>query len=391
MVRGGKLEDLIGLLVREGGSDLHLKVGSPPVTRVQGLLTPVEEYGVLDPPDTEAFLAEILPKPLVEEFERVGEADFSYETEDGRFRVNAFRQRGAVSIAMRYIPFEIPAFETLGLPEVIRTLAFEERSIVLITGTTGSGKSTTLASMIDMVNHAIARHVVTIEDPIEFIHRDDKSIVNQREVGTDTASFGRALRRVLRQDPDVILIGEIRDAESAQMALSAAETGHLVLSTLHTVDATETINRLIDLFPTHERNQVRTMIAGTLKGIIGQRLIRTKDGNRTPACEVMVTTGRIRDFIMDPAQTGQIEQAISEGEYYGMQTFDQALLKLVEEDRVDYEEAIRISSRPQDFKLMVYALGREEDAGESGDQDGPGVVRRGARAGVDSRFRGNDE
>jgi twitching motility protein PilT len=358
MVRGGKLEDLIGLLVQEGGSDLHLKVGSPPVTRVQGLLTPVEEYGVLDPPDTEAFLTEIIPEPLVEEFERVGEADFSYETEDGRFRVNAFRQRGAVSIAMRYVPFEIPGFETLGLPEVIRTLAFEERGIVLITGTTGSGKSTTLASMIDMVNHAIAKHVVTIEDPIEFLHRDDKSIINQREVGTDTASFARALRRVLRQDPDVILIGEIRDAESAQMALSAAETGHLVLSTLHTLDATETINRLIDLFPPHERNQVRTMIAGTLKGIIGQRLIRTKSGERAAVCEVMVTTGRIRDFIMDPAQTGQIEQAISEGEYYGMQTFDQALLKLVEEDRVAYEEAIRISSRPQDFKLMVYALGQ---------------------------------
>jgi twitching motility protein PilT len=358
MVRGGRLEDLIGLLVREGGSDLHLKVGSPPVMRVQGLLTPVEEYGLLDLPDTEAFLEEIVPEPLVEEFERVGETDFSHETDDGRFRVNAFRQRGAVSIAMRYIPFEIPEFETLGLPEVIRTFAFEERGIVLITGTTGSGKSTTLASMIDIVNHAIARHVVTIEDPIEFIHSDDKSIINQREVGTDTVSFARALRRVLRQDPDIILIGEIRDAESAQMALSAAETGHLVLSTLHTVDATETINRLIDLFPLHERNQVRTMIAGTLKGIVGQRLIRTKDGNRTPACEVMVTTGRIRDFIMDPAQSGQIEQAISEGEYYGMQTFDQALLKLVEEDRVDYEEAIRISSRPQDFKLMVVALGR---------------------------------
>jgi twitching motility protein PilT len=232
--------------------------------------------------------------------------------------------------------------------------------------------------------------VITIEDPIEFIHRDDKSIINQREVGSDTASFSRALRRVLRQDPDVILIGEIRDAESAQLALSAAETGHLVLSTLHTVDATETINRLIDLFPPHERNQVRIMIAGTLKGIIGQRLIRTKSGYRAAVCEVMVTTGRIRDFIMDPAQTGQIEQAILEGEYYGMQTFDQALLKLVEEDRVDYEEAIKISSRPQDFKLMVYALGREEDAGESQDQDGPEVVRRGARAAVDSRSRGND-
>src|ERR671910_84899 len=363
MVRGGKLEDLIGLLVREGGSDLHLKVGSPPVTRVQGLLTPVEDYGVLDPPDTEAFLKEILPEPLVEEFRQVGEADFSYEADVGRFRVNAFRQRGATSIAMRFIPFEIPRFDELGLPEAIRTLAFEERGIVLLTGTTGSGKSTTLASMIDMVNHAVPRHVITIEDPIEFLHRDDKSIINQREVGTDTASFARALRRVMRQDPDVILIGEIRDAESAQIALSAAETGHLVLSTLHTLDATETINRLIDLFPPHERNQVRTMIAGTIKGIIGQRLIRTKSGYRAAVCEVMVTTGRIRDFIMDPAQTGQIQQAIMEGEYYGMQTFDQALLKLVEEDRIDYKEAMRSSSRPQDFKLMVQALGLAARAG----------------------------
>jgi len=360
MVRDGMLEDLINLLVREEGSDLHLKVGSPPVTRIRGLLSRVEGYEVLDLRDTEAFLEEIIPKNLVEEFEQVGEADFSYDTELGRFRVNAFRQRGAVSIAMRYVPFEIPKFETLGLPEVIRTLAFEERGIILITGTTGSGKSTTLASMINMVNHSMPKHVVTIEDPIEFVHRDDKSIINQREVGTDTASFARALRRVLRQDPDIILIGEIRDSESAQMALSAAETGHLVLSTLHTVDATETINRLIDLFPVHEQNQVRTMLAGTLKGIVGQRLIRTKDGERTPACEVMVTTGRIRDFIMDPAQTSQIEQAILEGEYYGMQTFDQALLKLVEENKVDYEEAVKVASRPQDFKLMVYSLDRQE-------------------------------
>ena len=362
MVRGGSLQELIDLLVREGGSDLHLKVGSPPVIRVNGVLGPAEGYEVLEPPDTEAVLGEIMPENLTDDFEQVGEADFSYEADVGRFRVNAFRQRGAVSIAMRLIPFEIPRFEELGLPEVIRTLAFEERGIVLLTGTTGSGKSTTLASMIDMVNHATPRHVVTIEDPIEFLHTDDRCIINQREVGADTASFARALRRVLRQDPDVILVGEIRDAESAQIALSAAETGHLVLSTLHTVDATETINRLIDLFPPHERNQVRTMIAGTLKGIIGQRLIRTKSGYRAAVCEVMVSTGRIRDFIMDPAQTGQIEQAISEGEYYGMQTFDQALLKLVEDDRVDYEEALKISSRPQDFKLMVYSLGREEAA-----------------------------
>jgi twitching motility protein PilT len=358
MIQSGTLEDLIGRLVREGGSDLHLKVGSPPVFRVRGLLSPVEGYDVLGLPDTEAMLGQIIPETLIEEFERAGEADFSYEAEPGRFRVNAFRQRGAVSVVMRYIPFEIPRFEELGLPEAIRKLAFEERGIILITGTTGSGKSTTLASMIDLVNHSMAKHVVTIEDPIEFLHRDDKSIINQREVGTDTASFARALRRVLRQDPDVILIGEIRDAESAQMALSAAETGHLVLSTLHTVDATETVNRMIDLFPPHERSQVRTMLAGTLKGIVGQRLIRTKDGGRAAACEVMITTGRIQDFIMDPAQTGQLEQAIAEGEYYGMQTFDQALLKLIEEDRVDYEEALRFASRPQDFKLMVYALGR---------------------------------
>jgi len=355
---GGVLEDLVGLLVREGGSDLHLKVGSPPVVRVEGLLTPVEDYGVLELSDTEAMLRGIIPENLIDDFERDGEADFSYEAEPGRFRVNAFRQRGAVSILMRYIPFDIPKFEELGLPEAIRQLAFEERGIVLITGTTGSGKSTTLASMIDLINHSTPKHVVTIEDPIEFLHRDDKSIINQREVGADTASFARALRRVLRQDPDVILVGEIRDAESAQMALSAAETGHLVLSTLHTVDATETVNRIIDLFPPHERNQVRVMLAGTLKGIVGQRLIRTKDEGRAAACEVMVTTGRIQDFIMDPAQTGHIEQAISEGEYYGMQTFDQALLKLVEEDRVDYEEAVRMASRPQDFRLMVYALGR---------------------------------
>jgi twitching motility protein PilT len=352
MVRGGRLGDLIDLLVREQGSDLHLKVGSPPVIRVNGVLGAVEEHEALEPAATRAFLGEVMPEDLTDDFEQVGEADV------GRFRVNAFKQRGAVSIAMRFIPFEIPKFEELDLPEVIRRLAFEERGIVLLTGTTGSGKSTTLASMIDMVNHAMAKHVVTIEDPIEFLHRDDKSIIYQREVGTDTASFARALRRVLRQDPDVILIGEIRDAESAQIALSATETGHLVLSTLHTVDATETVNRMVDLFPPHERGQVRTMMAGTLKGIVGQRLIRTKDGARTPACEVMGATGRIQDFIMDPNQTGQIEQAISEGENYGMQTFDQALLKLVEEDKVDYDEALRYASRPQDFKLMVYALGK---------------------------------
>jgi twitching motility protein PilT len=358
MMPTARIDDLVRQVVDTGGSDLHLKVDVPPVVRVNGLLSYLEDYEALRKEDSEAILEEIIPENLRGEFEREGEADFSYEVPElGRFRVNAFKQRGAISIAMRYIPFGVPRMEDLNVPGVVSQLAREERGIILVTGTTGSGKSTTLASMLDLVNHSESKHIVTIEDPIEYLHRDDKSIINQREVGTDTASFARALRRVLRQDPDIILIGEIRDSETAQIALSAAETGHLVLSTLHTVDATETVNRMIDLFPLHEREQVRIMLAGTLKGIIGQRLIRTKDGGRVPACEIMVTTGRIQDFIVDPAQTGQIQQAIAEGEYYGMQTFDQALLKLVDEDKVEYAEALRVSSSPQNFKLMVEALG----------------------------------
>jgi twitching motility protein PilT len=354
-----RINDLVSRLVQQNGSDLHLKAGAPPAVRARGLLDYLEGYEVLRPVDTEELLKEIIPEKLVEEFEEDGEADFSYAVQGvGRFRVNAFRQRGSVSLVMRFIPFGVPRFEDLGLPKVIGTLAREERGIILVTGTTGSGKSTTLASMLDLVNRTVPKHIVTIEDPIEFLHRDDKCIINQREVGTDTVSYTRALKRVLRQDPDIILIGEIRDSESAQIALSAAETGHLVLSTLHTLDATETINRMIDLFPPHERVQVRAMLAGTLRGIVGQRLMRTKDGQgRVAVCEVMVATGRIRDFIMDSAQTGQIQTAISEGEYYGMQTFDQALLKLIEDDRVTYEEALQIASRPQDFRLMVQSLG----------------------------------
>lgn len=359
MMRQPRIDELASKLVQREGSDLHLKVGAPPAVRVHGLLEYLEGYEVLRPVDTEGLTRGIMSERLLEEFEEHGEAGFSYVVGGvGRFRVNTFRQRGSVSIAMRFIPFGVPKFEDLGLPEVVGTLAREERGIILVTGTTGSGKSTTLASMIDLVNRSMPKHIVTVEDPIEFLHEDDRSIINQREVGTDTASYARALKRILRQDPDIILIGEIRDSESARIALSAAETGHLVLSTLHTLDATETVNRMIDLFPPHERMQVRAMLAGTIKGIVGQRLIRTKGGEgRVAACEIMVTTGRIKDFIMDPDQTSQIQTAIAEGEYYGMQTFDQALLKLIEEDRVKYEEALRVASRPQDFRLMVQSLG----------------------------------
>ncbi len=359
MLQQTQIDTLVSKLVEMEGSDLHLKVGAPPAIRRHGLLQYLEGHEVMRPVDTENIIRDIMSEKLLKEFEESGEADFSYAVRGvGRFRVNAFRQRGSVSIVMRFIPFGVPKFEDLNLPDAIATLAREERGIVLVTGTTGSGKSTTLASMINLINRTTSKHIMTIEDPIEFLHRDEKCIINQREVGTDTESYARALKRVLRQDPDVILIGEIRDSESAQIALSAAETGHLVLSTLHTLDATETISRMIDLFPPHERMQVRAMLAGTLRGIIGQRLIRTKDSKgRAAACEIMVTTGRIRDFIMDPDQTGQIQTAISEGEYYGMQTFDQALLKLIEQDRVNYEEALQMASRPQDFRLMVQSLG----------------------------------
>ncbi|MDX5893559.1 type IV pilus twitching motility protein PilT [Rubrobacter radiotolerans] len=349
---------LVGELVALGGSDLHLKVGSAPAARINGSLVRLEGYERLRPEDTEGLLEEMIPERARKDFEEAGEADFSYSAEGvGRLRVNAFRQRGSISVVMRMIPFEVPRLEDLGLPEAVARLAGEERGIVLVTGATGSGKSTTLAAMIDLINRSEARHIVTIEDPIEFLHRDGLSLINQREVGMDTASFGRALRRALRQDPDVILVGEVRDAETARIALSAAETGHLVFSTLHTTDTTETVNRLIDLFPPSERHQVRAMLAGTLKGIIGQRLVPAKAGGRVAAVEVMVASARIRDFILDPEKTDGIQEAISEGDYYGMQTYDQALLKLVRDDVVSFENALQSASQPQNFRLMVQSVG----------------------------------
>ena len=348
-------------LIQAEGSDLHLKVPAPPIARVHGELTPLEGEEPLRPDETERVLRYLLTDPTkLDEFDREGEVDFAYSIEGlARFRVNAFRQRGSISLVARAIPFSIRTIEQLNLPPVIRSLAEEERGIVLLTGTTGSGKSTTLAAMIDHMNQTVAKHVVTIEDPIEYLHRDRHSVINQREVGLDTTSFKRALRRVLRQDPDVILIGEMRDEETVQTALSAAETGHLVLSTVHTVDATESINRMLDFFPPHQHQQARAMIAGTLKGVVSQRLIPSADGSgRVAVCEILVMTGRVRDMIMDPAQTGRLHEVIQEGEYYGMQTFDQALLGHVQAGRVSMEEALKASTHPHDFKLLVAAEGR---------------------------------
>jgi twitching motility protein PilT len=348
-------------LVDSGGSDLHLKVPSPPSMRVDGELRPLAGAERLSPQDTELALETMLKEPAkVQEFREASEIDFSYAIDGlARFRANAFRQRGSISIVIRAIPFTIRTFEELGLPPVMRELAEEERGIVLLTGTTGSGKSTTLAAMIEHINANQARHIVTIEDPIEFLHRDKRSLINQREVGTDTASFKQAVRRVLRQDPDVILIGEMRDEETVHTALSAAETGHLVFSTVHTIDATETINRLIDFFPPHMHQQVRAMIAGTLKGAISQRLVPAAAGHgRVATCEVLRMTGRVRDMIVDPTQTGRLHEVIQEGGFYGMQTFDQALFDHLKAGRVTMDQAMRAATSPNDFKLLVAADGR---------------------------------
>jgi twitching motility protein PilT len=348
-------------LVEQEGSDLHLKVPAPPTARIDGELHPLPGGQPLTPEDTEAALGHILSEQrLVDEFKEEGETDFAYALAGlSRFRVNAFRQRGSISIVCRAIPFQVRTIEDLGLPPVIRTLAEEPRGIILLTGTTGSGKSTTLAAMIDHINSTRSRHIVTLEDPIEYLHHDKLSLVNQREVGQDTESFGRAMRRVLRQDPDVILIGEMRDEETVRTALAAAETGHLVLSTLHTLDATETINRVIDFFPPHLQQQGRVMLASTLRGAVGQRLVRRAgDDGRAAICEVLVVTGRVQDLILNPNETGRIGEVISEGEYYGMQTFDQALLKQVMEGHITEEVALEAASSPHDFKLMLQAQGQ---------------------------------
>ena len=375
------LHEALSYVVQQEGSDLHVKVPARPMARFRGQLEPLPHYSdPLAPADTERVLRQMLAdhSDKMAAFDSHNEIDFSY-TVDGlaRFRVNAFRQRGSVSIVARVIPFTVKTIDELGLPQAIESIADEERGLILLTGTTGSGKSTTLAAIINHINNTMARHIVTIEDPIEYLHRDKKSIINQREVGMDTESFGRAMRRVLRQDPDVILIGEMRDEETVRTALSAAETGHLVLSTVHTLDAAESVNRIIDFFQPHEQSQARAMLAGTLRAVVSQRLVRTADHtSRVAVCEILRMTGRARDMILDPDQTDRLREVIAEGEYYGMQTFDQALLSHYQAGRVSMEDALRVASSPHDFKLLVAGEGRTatsmDDLIGSGDRNGSG-------------------
>jgi twitching motility protein PilT len=354
-------------VIESEASDLHLKVPSKPMIRRHGTLEPIPGSAELTPEDTERVFHHMLNEaPKLAEFESDREVDFSYGLPGvARFRVNAFVQRGSISLVCRAIPFSVKTVEELNLPPVISELAEEERGLILLTGTTGSGKSTTLAAIIDHINSRHSKHIVTIEDPVEFLHRDKQSIINQREVGEDTTSFARALRRVLRQDPDVILVGEMRDEETVRTALSAAETGHLVLSTIHTVDASESVNRIIDFFPLVEQRQARAMLAGTLKGVVSQRLVRRPGGQgRVATCEVLRMTGRVKDMILDPEMTGKLPEVIAEGAYYGMQSFDQALLGHVQNGLVTMEEALKASTHPHDFKLLVSSGGQRSTSVE---------------------------
>jgi twitching motility protein PilT len=352
------IEPFLRALVDCGGSDLHCKVGSPPRVRIDGRLRKLETRD-LTPADTEQMVREVLREDLIEEFERTNEADFAYSLPDvGRFRVNAFRSRGSAGLVFRRVSVGAIPLQDLGLPTVLETLALEPRGLVLVTGPTGSGKTTTLAGMIDHINVNREVHVVTIEDPIEILHFDKLAMINQREVRVDTDDFHVALRAALRQDPDVILVGEMRDQETVRAALAAAETGHFVMSTLHTTDAQETITRVVDFFPPHEQKQIRISMASALRGIICQRLVPRADGEgRCVAMEVCVNTGRVADAIMDAEKSGSIMSLIAEGSYYGMQTFDQHLVALIRDGVISLDAAMTASTNPHDLTVELRRVG----------------------------------
>jgi twitching motility protein PilT len=353
------INDLLKIATERRASDLHLKVGGFPIIRVSGHLMALSELSRLSQEDTIAMAFSIMSGRQKQKFKDHFEIDLAYSVPGlGRFRVNIFQQRGTVGLVLRVIPSKILTVEELMMPPVLKTVADERRGLILVTGTTGSGKSTSLAAMIDYINTTRTEHIMTIEDPIEFLHRDKKSLVNQREVEVDTKSFSSALRSALRQDPDVILVGEMRDYETIETALNAAETGHLVLSTLHTLDATETINRIISVFPPHQQKQIRLQLAAVLKSAISMRLLPRADGTgRVPAVEVMRTTNYIRDCIENKDKTKMIHEAIAQGtSQYGMQTFDQSIYQLYKRDLITMEEALRRASNPDEFKLKIAGI-----------------------------------
>ncbi len=358
------LNDMLKITFERRASDLHIKVGVPPILRIDGKLVPLETEKRLTQEDAIAIAFGIMNNTQKTKFKEKNELDMAYGVPGlGRFRVNVFQQRGSVGMVFRSVPSKILNFEELMLPAVLTKIAQEPRGLILVTGTTGSGKSTTLAAMIDHINATRTANIVTIEDPIEFLHRDKKSIVNQREIGSDTFNFSDALRSALRQDPDVILVGEMRDFETISTALTAAETGHLVLSTLHTVDASETINRIITVFPPYQQKQVRMQVASVIKGIVSQRLVSKADGaGRVPAVEVMLGTLTVREAIIDQDKTRQIPGIIAAGlVHYGMQTFDQSLLMLYKKGIITYDEALLTASNPDDFVLKVKGVQSTSD------------------------------
>jgi len=357
------IKKILKEMITRGASDLHLKVASPPVLRINGTLV-FADYESPSVQDMNAIAKQILSPGQQEIFANTNEIDFAFGVPGvARFRANFYVQRGSVAMVFRHVPVEIRNPEDLGLPSIVKELAHKQRGLILVTGTVGSGKSTTLASLVDIINSESARHVITIEDPIEFLHRDDKSIISQREIGCDTGSYADALKHVLRQDPDVILIGEIRDAESMKIALTAADTGHLVLSTMHTIDATQTVSRIISFFPPHQHQEIRYLLASTIESVISQRLVADADGlNRYPACEIMIATGTIREYIREPEKTVMIRQAIQDGfVQYQMQTFDQSLMQLFKEKKITLEAATKASSNPHEFQLRIKGIQASSD------------------------------
>jgi len=359
------IDDLLRMACERKASDLHLKVGNYPYVRVNGELVPLIETKRLTAEDTLGIALGMMTNKQKQKFKENAELDMAYGVAGlGRFRCNFFQQRGSIGVVLRVIPTHIYTIEELNLPKVLEKICRERRGLVLVTGTTGSGKSTTLAAIIDYINSNRTEHIVTIEDPIEFLHRDKKAFVNQREVEVDTKSFGDALRSALRQDPDVILVGEMRDLETIQTALVAAETGHLVLSTLHTLDATETIHRIIMVFPPHQQKQIRLQLASVLRAVVSMRLIRKADGlGRVPAVEVLVSTEFIRDCIINQDKTRMLREAIAGGtSQYGMQTFDQSIYNLYMEKLITYDEALKEASNPDEFKLRIEGIRSTSDA-----------------------------